>query len=100
MNTYSYVENDPVNYIDPLGQARRRNIPLDSLADLLDSSLCDWWPASCIFTCIRWRCSEEGECGETRYYYIGSGNPYSSNPGYDPNDDENCECVDQRINTN
>lgn len=79
LNTYAYVGNNPINIIDPLGlswKSRKKN--LDNLGDLLDSTLCDWWPAHCLFKCVRWRCTKDGECG-VEVFYIGDGSPYKNN---------------------
>lgn len=68
------------------------------VSDILDNTLCDYWPASCIFRCIRWRCSREGKCGKLEYYFIGDSYPYFAPPTYKPNDDPDCVCVKSMLN--
>jgi len=100
-STYAYVGDNSLSLADPFGLAslatrgttQRR---IDSLSDVLDTSLCDWWPASpnCSETiCVRYLCKVKDKCGKVYEYFIGRGYPYAAPSGYDPGSDGKCKCV-------
>ena len=101
INTYGYVDNNPLNWIDPLGltglKKQKKGEIMRDVGDLLDTTWCNIWPGACLFQCVRWKCSREGACGEKEYYFIGEGYPYVSSPSYDPDDDKNCVCEKQTV---
>jgi len=94
LNTYGYVAQSPLVSFDLEGLQRglrRRHERIENIADLLDQTLCDIWPGSCLFSCVRWRCAIK-KCEPDMEVIIGRGNPFMSTPSYNPNRDDDCVC--------
>jgi RHS repeat-associated protein len=103
LNTYLYVNANPLIYADPdgltPGLGGRRASAMEAAGNAINQGICGWWPGhpECWSMCVRWRCERDedgdGGCGKKEYYYIGRGYPYVSSHFYDPNNDNKCQCT-------
>jgi len=92
LNTYIYVNENPLNNTDPLGLQPKPKVPgkgRDKVLQDWPEALCDWWPAKCIphsIICLEALCTRT-DCQGNTYTYIVTNwipnNPPADDPGKD-----------------